>query len=111
MKTGQSVFPNFSPGGKFKGGIRKTVIRSDKRLTYKQAYTLLFNEDIKAARELSYHPLTKLDPLGEPLLIFRKKRSNASVHVEEALENRFQTSLRSDATGSLDLDMRKRKSS
>ena len=72
----KSVFLNFSLGGKFKGAeFANTVIRSDKRLTYKQAYTHCLTNTSQQPGNSSYHPLTKLDPLGESLLIFLMKRS------------------------------------
>ena len=103
----KSVFLNFSLGGKFKGAeFANTVIRSDKRLTYKQAYTLLFNEHVAAARKLKLPPSHQTGSTGRVLADLPDEEIRM---LQTTLKKLWKIAfkLRSDRmrTGSLDLDM------
>ena len=64
----KSVFLTFTKGGKLKSTeFSNTVIRSNKRLTYKQAYTLLFNDDLTVARNLKLPPAHQTGSTGRAL--------------------------------------------
>ncbi|GAB5561469.1 MAG: ribonuclease R [Synoicihabitans sp.] len=83
-----------------------TVIRSRKRLTYKQAYTLLKEDDIQAARDLPLPPKHQTGSTGKALSsLSDKELGNLQSWVRTlwSLANR----LRRDrmAHGSLDLEM------
>ncbi len=83
-----------------------TVIRSRKRLTYKQAYTLLKEDDIQAARDLPLPPKHQTGSTGKALSSLSEKELTdlqSWVRTLWSLANR----LRRDrmAHGSLDLEM------
>lgn len=64
----KSVFLTFAKGGKLKEiDFSNTVIRSNKRLTYKQAHTLLFKDDLEAVRSLKLPPSHQTGSTGRPL--------------------------------------------
>ncbi len=103
----KSVFLTFSPGGKFKGAsFANSVIRSNKRLTYKQAYTLLFNDDIETAKKLKLPPAHQTGSTGRALAELPEKEIRG---LQATLRNLWKVAskLRSDRmrSGSLDLDM------
>ncbi len=103
----KSVFLSFTPGGKFKGAeFANSVIRSNKRLTYKQAYTLLFEDDINAARKLQLPPSHQTGSIGRALADLPEKEISLLQTTLRKLW-KIASKLRSDRmrTGSLDLDM------
>lgn len=64
----KSVFVTFSKSGEIvEVDYANTVIRSDKRLTYKQAYTLLKNDDLQAARDMQLPPAHQTGSTGRAL--------------------------------------------
>ncbi len=64
----KSVFLTFTKNGKLKDTeFANTVIRSNKRLTYKQAYTLLFKDSLQAARKLKLPPSHQTGSTGRAL--------------------------------------------
>lgn len=83
-----------------------TVIRSRKRLTYKQAYTLLKEDDLQAARDLPLPPKHQTGSTGKALKSLSQKELGdlqSWIRTLWSLANR----LRRDrmAHGSLDLEM------
>ncbi len=103
----KAVFLTFDAKRRLVGtAYANTVIRSRKRLTYKQAYTLLMEDDIQAARDLPLPPKHQTGSTGRAL----KSLSNREL---SDLQSWIRTlwslagKLRRDRMkhGSLDLDM------
>jgi ribonuclease R len=103
----KAVFLTFDKKGRIKETtFANTVIRSRKRLTYKQAYALLFNDDLAKIRALPLPPKHQTGSTGRAL---------SSLTDDELIELRswvraawkIASRLRKDrmAHGSLDLDM------
>ncbi len=64
----KSVFVTFDKKGEIVDvDYANTVIRSDKRLTYKQAYALLKNDDLQVARDLQLPPSHQTGSTGRAL--------------------------------------------
>lgn len=64
----KSVFVTFDKKGEMVDvDYANTVIRSDKRLTYKQAYALLKNDDLQVARDLQLPPSHQTGSTGRAL--------------------------------------------
>lgn len=107
----KTVFLTFTQGGRFKEvDFANTVIRSDKRLTYKQAYSLLFNDDLETTRSLKLPPAHQTGATGRPLADL----SNSELErLQTSIRDlwRIASKLRSDRMrkGSLDLDMQETK--
>ena len=83
-----------------------SVIRSRKRLTYKQAYTLLKNDDLNRARSLPLPPAHQTGSTGRPL----KDLSNAELmELQTAIRGLWDLAAshrqKRMRNGSLDLDM------
>jgi len=103
----KSVFLTFTKGGKLKGTeFANTVIRSNKRLTYKQAYTLMFNDDPKAARALKLPPAHQTGSTGRALSKLSDSELGKLQLSIKALW-KIASKMRADRmrAGSLDLDM------
>lgn len=103
----KSVFLTFTKGGKLKStDFSNTIIRSNKRLTYKQAYTLLFNDDPKAARSLKLPPSHQTGATGRAL---SKLKESELLKLQASIRSLWTiaSKMRSDRMrgGSLDLDM------
>lgn len=103
----KAVFLTFGKNGRItEKTYRNTVIRSRKRLTYKQAYALLFTDDLKQIRDLPLPPKHQTGSTGRAL-------SSLSNHELSDLQKwvrqlwQLAAGLRKDrmAHGSLDLDM------
>ncbi len=103
----KSVFITFTRGGKAKDfEFYNSVIKSDKRLTYKQAYGIMRCEQLQEIREL------KLPPAHQTGFTGRALNELSDAKLDELRENLKQlwviaAKLRSDRMrkGSLDLDM------
>ncbi|MCC5024164.1 MAG: RNB domain-containing ribonuclease [Candidatus Synoicihabitans palmerolidicus] len=103
----KAVFLTFDPKRRVvSSAFANTVIRSQKRLTYKQAYTLLMEDDLRAARDLPLPPKHQTGSTGRAL-------SSLSTKELTDLQSWVRTlwslagKLRRDRMkhGSLDLDM------
>ncbi|MCZ6672956.1 MAG: RNB domain-containing ribonuclease [Verrucomicrobia bacterium] len=107
IRLTKSVLFTFSPDGKIRRvDYANSYIRSTKRLTYQQAYTLLKEDNLQAARDLPLPPKHQTGSTGRALKELPKKeladlqkaiRSCWSI-AEKLRQKRF-------AKGSLDLDM------
>ncbi len=107
----KSVFVTFTNGGRIKEiDFANTVIRSDKRLTYQQAYTLLKRDDLKAARELKLPPAHQTGSTGRAL---NKLSDKELQRLQDSVRLlwRFAAKLRNERfkKGSLNLDMEETK--
>lgn len=103
----KSVFLTFSKGGKLKSTeFANTVIRSNKRLTYKQAYTLLFQDDLKKARKLKLPPAHQTGSTGRALSELSQKEL-AKLQSSIRTLWKFASKMRSERMrkGSLNLEM------
>lgn len=103
----KSVFLTFTKGGKLKGTeFSNTVIRSNKRLTYKQAYTLLFNDDLKIARNLKLPPAHQTGSTGRAL---SELGNSELAKLQNAIRSLWKVASKMRyermRAGSLDLDM------
>lgn len=65
----KSVFFTFSQEGRMVGEpeMANTVIRSTKRLSYEQAYALMFNDDLQKVRDLPVLPAHQTGNTGRPI--------------------------------------------
>jgi ribonuclease R len=107
IRLTKSVVFTFSPNGKIsKVNYANSYIRSRKRLTYKQAFTLMKEDDLQAARDLPLPPKHQTGSTGRPLRSLSNKelgelqkaiRTCWSI-AEKLRKKRFEG-------GSLDLDM------
>ena len=107
----KTVFLTFSKGGRLKDvDFANTVIRSAKRLTYKQAYTLLFNDELEVARSLKLPPSHQTGSTGRAL---SELNDGELGKLQGAIRSlwKIAAKLRSDRLrkGSLDLDMQETK--
>ncbi|KXU36428.1 hypothetical protein AXK11_04565 [Cephaloticoccus primus] len=103
----KAVFLTFDAGGQIVGkDFASTVIRSRKRLTYKQAYALLFNDDLEAVRALPLPPKHQTGSTGRALSSL-PRRELASLQIWVRRLWKIAAALRRErmARGSLDLDM------
>ena len=103
----KSVFLTFTKGGKLKSTeFSNTVIRSNKRLTYKQAYTLLFNDDLTVARNLKLPPTHQTGSTGRALSELKQSELAQLQSSIRSLWN-VASKMRYERmrAGSLDLDM------
>jgi ribonuclease R len=103
----KAVFLTFGPNGKIKQTTyANTVIRSRKRLTYKQAYAFLFENDLERVRALPLPPKHQTGSTGRALRDLSDRELADLQHWIRALW-RIASRLRQDrmAHGSLDLDM------
>lgn len=67
-RLAKAVFIDFDKNGKSKNvDFANTVIRSNKRLTYKQAYALLKNDDLQVARDFPLPPAHQTGSTGRSL--------------------------------------------
>lgn len=107
----KAVFLTFTKGGKLKEvDFANTVIRSNKRLTYKQAYTLLFNDDLGAARSLKLPPSHQTGSTGRAL---SKLKDSELAKLQSSIRSLWTiaSKMRSDRMkkGSLNLEMNETK--
>jgi ribonuclease R len=103
----KAVFLTFSKQGKLKDTtFANTVIRSRKRLTYKQAYALLFEDNLDRIRALPLPPKHQTGSTGRALSSLADDELSELQSWVRALW-KIASRLRSDrmAHGSLDLDM------
>mgnify|MGYP001262963776 FL=1 len=103
----KSVFLTFTKGGKLKSTeFSNTVIRSNKRLTYKQAYTLLFNDDLTEALNLKLPPAHQTGSTGRALSELKQSELAQLQSSIRSLWN-VASKMRYERmrAGSLDLDM------
>ena len=103
----KAVFLTFSKNGKLKDTtFANTVIRSRKRLTYKQAYALLFEDDLNRIRSLPLPPKHQTGSTGRALSSLDDDELSELQTWVRALW-KIGSRLRKDrmAHGSLDLDM------
>jgi ribonuclease R len=103
----KAVFLTFGPDYKIKAtGYANTVIRSRKRLTYKQAYALLFEDNLEKIRAMPVPPKHQTGSTGRALRDLSDWELTDLQSWIRALW-RIGSSLRRDrmAHGSLDLDM------
>ncbi len=103
----KAVFLVFGPDYKIKNtGYANTVIRSRKRLTYKQAYALLFENDLEKIRSMPVPPKHQTGSTGRAL---RELSDWELTDLQTWIRSlwRIASVLRRDrmAHGSLDLDM------
>ncbi len=107
----KSVFVTFNKNGDIVDvDYANTVIRSDKRLTYKQAYALLKNDDLQVARDLKLPPAHQTGSTGRALNTLSKAElSKLQKSIRELWG--FASKLRADRFkhGSLNLDMEETK--
>ncbi len=103
----KAVFLLFDRKGKLKDtGYGNTVIRSRKRLTYKQAYALLFTDDLAKIRALPLPPKHQTGATGRALRDLSEaelKELQSGVRSLWAIASRLRKARM--AHGSLDLDM------
>jgi ribonuclease R len=103
----KAVFLTFGPDGKIKDtAYANTVIRSRKRLTYKQAYALLFEDNLEKIRALPVPPKHQTGSTGRALRELSDWELTDLQSWIRALW-RIASALRRErmAHGSLDLDM------
>ncbi|HZZ57744.1 MAG TPA: RNB domain-containing ribonuclease [Opitutaceae bacterium] len=103
----KAVFLSFGRNGRIVDtAFANTVIRSRKRLTYRQAYALLFENDLQRIRALPVPPSHQTGSTGRPL---KSLSDGELVDLQSWLRTlwRYGSRLRQDrmAKGSLDLDM------
>lgn len=103
----KAVFLTFGKNGHLRGKtFGNTVICSRKRLTYKQAYALLFTDDLKKVRELPLPPKHQTGSTGRALdSLSQKELSELQTWVRQlwSLASKLRTERMEK--GSLDLDM------
>jgi ribonuclease R len=107
----KAVFLTFTKEGKIKDiDFANTVIRSNKRLTYKQAYTLLFNDDLEVSRSLKLPPSHQTGSTGRPMAELNDKELSKLQSSIRTLWS-FASKMRADRmqSGSLNLDMQETK--
>ena len=103
----KAVFMTFAKNGRLKETtFNNTVIRSRKRLTYKQAYALLFEDDLNRVRALPLPPKHQTGSTGRALSSLDEGELSELQSWVRALW-KIASRLRKDrmAHGSLDLDM------
>ncbi len=103
----KAAFLTFAKNGKLKGTtFANTVIRSRKRLTYKQAYAFLFEDDLQKIRDLPLPPKHQTGSTGRAL---RELSEAELIDLQTWVRAlwKIASRLRKDrmAAGSLDLDM------
>ncbi|HVU36236.1 MAG TPA: RNB domain-containing ribonuclease [Opitutaceae bacterium] len=103
----KAVFLTFNRSGAIKHtAYANTVIRSRKRLTYRQAFALLFENDLERVRQLPLPPKHQTGSTGRPLRdLSRAELTDLQSWIRTLW--RLASKLRRDrmAHGSLDLDM------
>lgn len=103
----KAVFLTFGKNGRItEKTYHNTIIRSRKRLTYKQAYALLFTDDLKQIRNLPLPPKHQTGSTGRALSgLSNQELSDLQTWVRQLWQ--LASGLRRDrmAHGSLDLDM------
>jgi len=107
----KAVFLTFTKEGKIKDiDFANTVIRSNKRLTYKQAYTLLFNDELEVSRSLKLPPSHQTGSTGRPMAELNDKELSKLQSSIRTLWS-FASKMRADRmqSGSLNLDMQETK--
>lgn len=107
----KAVFLTFTKEGNIKDiDFANTVIRSNKRLTYKQAYTLLFNDDLEVSRSLKLPPSHQTGSTGRPMAELNDKELSKLQSSIRTLWS-FASKMRADRmqSGSLNLDMQETK--
>ncbi|MBT6768589.1 MAG: RNB domain-containing ribonuclease [Opitutales bacterium] len=107
----KAVFLTFTKEGKIKDiDFANTVIRSNKRLTYKQDYTLLFNDDLEVSRSLKLPPSHQTGSTGRPMAELNDKELSKLQSSIRTLWS-FASKMRADRmqSGSLNLDMQETK--
>lgn len=103
----KSVFVTFSPKGQVKEtSFANTVIRSNKRLSYQQAFAMLGEDDIKVIRALPTPPAYQTGSAGRPLA---ELTDDEILALQQGIRTlwRFASKMRAKrmSAGSLDLDM------
>lgn len=103
----QSAFITLNEGGKIlRTEFASTVIRSRKRLTYKQAYALLNEDDLDKIKALPAPPAHQTGATGRPLA---KVGNRELGEIQESVRRLWSLAARLRArrfhSGSLDLDM------
>jgi len=103
----KAVLVTFGPGGQIKHtAYANTVIRSRKRLTYRQAYALMFEDDLEQVRRLPVPPAHQTGSTGRMLSALTPAELGA---LQQWVRRLWQIAARLRAermrAGSLDLDM------
>jgi ribonuclease R len=103
----KTVFLEFTPRGKLvKTDFANTVIRSNKRLTYEQAYMLLQEDNIEKARQMPVPPAHQTGATGRALASLSDRELNRlQDHIRRLWSIASRLRDRRMKAGSLDLDM------
>jgi ribonuclease R len=103
----KTVFLYFTPRGKLlKAEFANTVIRSNKRLTYEQAFMLLKEDDIEKARQMPVPPAHQTGATGRALAELSDRELNRlQDHIRRLWSIAAKMRERRMKAGSLDLDM------
>ena len=103
----KSVFITFSQKAQIEQiDFANTVICSNKRLTYKQAFAFMQNDDLEAVRETPLPPKHQTGSTGRPLSdLSRSEMETLQRHIRALWEIAHQLRKRRFQNGSLDLDM------
>jgi ribonuclease R len=103
----KTVFLEFTPRGKLvKTTFANTVIRSNKRLTYEQAYTLLKENDLAKARQMPVPPAHQTGATGRALAeLSHRELKRLQDHIRQLWSIAKVLRERRMKAGSLDLDM------
>ncbi len=103
----KSVFIHFTKNGKIeKTEFADSVIRSSKRLTYEQAFSLLKENELKAIRALPAPPKHQTGSTGRPLhSLSNEELANLQKAVRTLWDIGSRLRKRRMRSGSLDLDM------
>uniref|UniRef100_UPI004049C071 ribonuclease R family protein n=1 Tax=Cephaloticoccus sp. TaxID=1985742 RepID=UPI004049C071 len=107
IRLTKAVFLTFGKNGRIRDkSYGNTVIRSSKRLTYKQAYALLFTDDLAKIRALPLPPKHQTGSTGRALSgLSDKELHNLQTWVRQLWSLADQLREARMAKGSLDLDM------
>ncbi len=105
----KSVFIHYSKNGRIidsKTTFANSVIKSRKRLTYKQAYALLFEDNLQKVRDLPLPPKHQTGSTGRPLdELSKKELTTLQNEIRQLWHIASKLREKRMASGSLDLDM------
>ncbi|NCG08257.1 MAG: RNB domain-containing ribonuclease, partial [Verrucomicrobia bacterium] len=103
----KSVFITFSKKAQIEAvDFANTVIRSDKRLTYRQAFAFMENDDLEAVRKTPLPPKHQTGSTGRPLSdLSSGEMKTLQGHIRSLWSIARQLRQRRFQNGSLDLDM------
>jgi ribonuclease R len=103
----KSVFITFSAKAKIESvDFANTVIRSNKRLTYRQAYAFMKNDDLEAVRQTPLPPKHQTGSTGRSLEELSKDEMDAlQMHIRTLWDIARQLRQLRFSNGSLDLEM------